>query len=38
MLKNSNFVDAKIQLFAKYGGAGYVKLGEFPVSRELLTQ
>ena len=38
MLKNSNFVDAHIQLFAKYGGASWVKLGEYPVARLLLTQ
>jgi hypothetical protein len=38
MLKNSNFVDAQVQLFAKYGGAGWVKLGDYAVSRELLTK
>jgi hypothetical protein len=38
MMKNSKFVDARIQLFAKYGGANWVKLGEYPVARELLTQ
>jgi hypothetical protein len=38
MLKNSKFVDTHIQLFAKHGGANWVKLGEYPVSRELLTQ
>jgi hypothetical protein len=38
MFKNSQFVDAHIQLFAKYGGAGWVKLGEYPVARELLTK
>jgi hypothetical protein len=38
MFKNSNFVDARIQLFAKYGGTNWVKLGEYPVARDLLTQ
>jgi hypothetical protein len=38
MLKNSQFVDARIQLFAKYGGTNWVKLGEYPVARELLTK
>jgi hypothetical protein len=38
MLKNSQFVDAKLQLFAKYGGANWAKLGEYPIARELLTQ
>ena len=38
MLKNSQFVDAKLQLFAKYGGLSWAKLGEYPIARELLTQ
>jgi hypothetical protein len=38
MLKNSQFVDAHIQLFGKYGGANWAKLGEYPITRELLTQ
>jgi hypothetical protein len=38
MLKNSQFVDAHIQLFAKYGGSNWVKLGEYPIARELITQ
>jgi hypothetical protein len=38
MLKNSRFVDAHIQLFAKYGGSNWAKLGEYPISRDLLTQ
>jgi hypothetical protein len=38
MLKNSLFVDARVQLFAKYGGANWVKLAEYPIARELITQ
>jgi hypothetical protein len=38
MLKNGQFVDAHLQLFAKYGGANWAKLAEYPISRELLTQ
>ena len=38
MLKNKQFVDAHIQVFVKHGGAQWVKLGEWPVARELLTQ
>ena len=38
MLKNHQFVDVRVQLFVKYGGDQWVKLGEWPVSRELLTQ
>ena len=38
MLKHSQFVDAQVQVFLKHGGEQYVKLGEWPVARELLTQ
>src|SRR5579872_5291857 len=35
MLKNSQFVDAKVDLFAKYSSAQWKKVGEFPVTRVL---
>jgi hypothetical protein len=38
MLQNSKFVDAKIDLFSKYGSTQWAKLGEYPVERKLLTQ
>ena len=38
MLKNSQFVDAQVQVFAKHGGAQWTKLGEWQIARELLTQ
>jgi hypothetical protein len=38
MLKNRLFVDAQVQVFAKHGGNQWVKLGEWPIARELLTQ
>ena len=38
MLKHTQFVDAQVQVFLKHGGEQYVKLGEWPVARELLTQ
>jgi hypothetical protein len=38
MLKNRQFVDAQVQVFAKHGGNQWVKLGEWPIARELLTQ
>ena len=38
MLKNAHFVDAKVQLFAKYGSTQWVRLGEYQVARELLTK
>jgi hypothetical protein len=38
MLKNRHFVDAHVQVFAKHGGNQWVKLGEWPIARELLAQ
>jgi hypothetical protein len=38
MLKHRLFVDAHVQLFGKLGGAQWVKLGEYPIAREVLTQ
>jgi hypothetical protein len=38
MLENSKFVDAKIDLFSKYGSAQWAKLGEFLIERKLLTK
>jgi hypothetical protein len=38
MLKNSQFVDAHVQVFAKHGGNQWTKLGEWQVAREMLTQ
>lgn len=38
MLKNSQFVDAKIQLFAKYGSVQWVRMGEHAIERKLLEK
>ena len=38
MFKNSQFVDAQVQVFAKHGGNQWTKLGEWRIERELLTQ
>ncbi len=38
MLKNSQFVDAQVQVFAKHGGNQWTKLGEWRIERDLLTQ
>jgi hypothetical protein len=38
MLKNSHFVDAKVELFAKYGSTQWVRVGEYPIARELITK
>jgi hypothetical protein len=38
MLRNSHFVDATVELFAKYGSAQWKRIGQFPVTRQLLTK
>ena len=38
MLENSHFVDAKVDLFAKYGAIQWVRMGTYPISRQLLTK
>ena len=38
MLRNRNFVDARVELFAKYRANNWVKLGEYRIDRQLLTQ
>jgi hypothetical protein len=38
MLQNSQFVDARVEIFGKQGSRTWVKLGEFPIERKLLTQ
>jgi len=38
MLDNAQFVDAKIELFAKYGSTQWQKVGEYTVPRTLITK
>ena len=38
MLRNSQFVDAKVDLFAKYGSIQWVRVGDYTITRELLTK
>jgi len=38
MLQNSHFVDAKVELFAKYGSTQWTRLGTYPIMRQLLTK
>jgi hypothetical protein len=38
MLQNSHFVDAKVELSAKYASTPWVRIGDFPIKRELITQ
>jgi hypothetical protein len=37
LLKNSHFVDARVQLFAKYGSLSWVRIAEVPVTRQLIN-
>lgn len=38
MLQNSGFIDAKVEVFGKHGSRTWVKIGEFPIERRLLTE
>ena len=37
MLQNREFVDAKVEVFGRHGSRTWVKMGEFPIERQLLT-
>jgi hypothetical protein len=38
MLQNTHFKDARVELFAKYGSVQWVRLGTYPIQRQLLTK
>lgn len=38
MLQNAQFVDFKVEIFGKHSSATWVKLGEYPIERQLLTR
>jgi len=38
MLQNREFVDARVEVFGKHGSRTWVKMGEFPIGRQLLTE
>ena len=38
LLQNSQFVDAKVELFLKQGSRTWSKLAEYPIQRQLLTR
>lgn len=38
LLENRLFVDAKVEVFGKHGSAPPVKIGDFRIDRQLLTQ
>lgn len=38
MLRNTQFIDAKVEIYGKTGSRNWVKLGEYTIARDLLTQ
>lgn len=38
MLDNTHFVDAKVEVFAKYASLQWKKMGEYPITRQLLEK
>ena len=38
MLQNREFVDAKVEIYAKHGSRTWVKLGDYKIDRQLLTE
>jgi len=38
MLHNSRFVDARVDLFARYGSSRWVPIGAYPIARQLLAR
>ena len=38
MFNNSHFVDAKVDLFAKYGSTQWTRSGEYPIARQLIER
>lgn len=38
MLHNSRFVDARVDLFARYGSSQWVRIGAYPITRQLIAR
>ncbi len=38
MLANTHFVDAKVEILAKYGSTQWKRLGEYPIQRKLIEK
>jgi len=38
MLQNREFVDARVEIFGKQGSRTWIKMGEYKIDRQLLTQ
>ena len=37
LLSNSQFVDAKVEVFVKAGSGQWTRVGEYPIAREFYT-
>jgi hypothetical protein len=38
MLQNNEFVDARVEIFGKHGSRHWVKIGDYTIDRQLLTE
>jgi hypothetical protein len=38
LLQNKEFVDARVEIFGKHGSRNWVKMGEYQIDRQLLTE
>jgi hypothetical protein len=38
MLQNKDFIDARVEVFGKHGSRTWVKIGEYTIERQLLTE
>lgn len=38
MLQNKEFVDARVEIFGKHGSRNWVKIGDYAIDRQLLTE
>lgn len=38
MLQNKEFVDARVEIYGKHGSRAWVKMGEYQIDRQLLTE
>jgi hypothetical protein len=38
MLQNKEFVDAKVEIFGRHGSRTWVKMGEYQIARQLITE
>jgi hypothetical protein len=37
ILQNSKFIDGKVELFGRYGATAWKRLGEYPITRQLIV-